>query len=367
MPKQIVTLMCLVLLPCLLKAERGDVVFDATEWDFGRIGVDAGAVSHTFRMRNMGKDTVTIGSLAPSCSCVIVRMADKVLAPGEEGEMEFVLSPTATPGMTLRTVDVYDAGGTHLALLSVTVEVVVSSASVRRQYPVMLDEALFADRRDMIFGYVYWGQEKERQMGIYNPTAQSVELKVRCGQRLPLRFKEDCALPKSKELEEVSLRKWRLWEVDCPKVLGPGERAVIRLRCMVPADCGEYTSFDDELAIYVNGRQTEKGIGTSGIVMREIVPSASAPSLWTVPSLAAMRYEKRHKRYRGVITLGNAGDAPLLILDVKTAADTNVKAGTVILPGEMKEVEAVTPTGEARIEIFTDDPVRPYKELLYKH
>ncbi len=155
--------------------------------------------------------------------------------------------------------------------------------------------------------------------------------------------------------------------MDYPRSLKAGEEASVAVKCSVPVDYGKYTSYDNVLVFIVDGKPLKKTIKTNSVVMNEIPETGTVPSLRSYPSVGKMEYKFFRKLYSGEIEVGNSGRAPLRILGVKTDAETNIKAGTVIKPGEKIMVEAVSSVPEARIEIFTDDPVRPYKELIYNN
>ncbi len=339
------TLLILVLLPGLCKAQqKNGVVFSTTEWDFGRIQAEAGPVVYDFKMKNLGNETVTIGNLDPSCSCVIAKMTDKVLSPGEEGVVQFILNPSGGDGQTYRTVDVYDTKGVHIALLGVYAEIYSSSYDLGQHYPIMLDRNLLANREILTFGYVHWGEEEERVIGIVNPSSEDIQLEV------SLEGPLDSPL-----------------NVDYPRTLRAGEKADVVVKCSVPVDYGKFSSYDNVLVFIVNGQPLKKSIKTNSVVMKEIPKAAAAPSFMTYPSVAKMEKGFFSREYSGEIELSNKGKAPLNILGVKSDAETNIKAGDVVKPGQSITVEAVSDRPSARIEIFTDDPARPYKELIYNN
>ncbi len=337
--------MILVLLPGLCKAERKDaVVFSTTEYDFGRIEAEDGPVSYDFVVKNLGSQTVTIGNLVPSCSCVIAKMGDKVLSPGEEGSVQFILNPSGTDGQTYRTVDVYTADGEHLALLGVYAEVHSSADDLTQKYPVMLEENLLANRENLSFGYVHWGEADERRLGVVNPSSSVVGLEVV--------LEGDLDAPLTLEY---------------PSSLKPGERAEVYVKCSVPVDYGCWSSYDNVLVFIVDGKPLKKSVAVNCVVMKELQRAAAVPSMRTYPSVAGMKQGLFSRTYKGSIEVSNGGKAPLHILGVSSSAETNIKAGDVIQPGQKLTVEAVSDEPSARIEIFTDDPSRPYKELIYNN
>ncbi len=338
-------LVVLALFPGLCgSVQKSEIVFNTTEWDFGSIDAENGPVTYHFKVKNFGNETVRIGSLNPSCTCVIGKMEDKVLSPGEEGEIEFIFNPSGTMGKTFRTLDVFADNDEHLAMLSIYADVQVPLSSIERQYPIILTEKLLADKSLLSFGYVHWGEESSRTVGIVNSSDKTVELKVE------VEGSPDAPLC-----------------LDYPERLKAGERAEIELKYSVPENYGKYGSFSNSIVVFADGTRAARKIETSCIVLQEQKMRESRPSMWTTPSLAKMKYRKSRKVYSGEIKLGNSGKVPLKVLSVQTDAKTNLAAGTVIPPGKTIVVELQSASPEARIEVFTDDPVRPYKELMYKY
>ncbi len=342
---RIVTIIILALLPCLSKAEqKGKIVFNVTEWNFGVVKAEDGPVAYDFKLKNVSDATVRIGNLAPSCSCVIAKMSDKVLSPGEEGVIEFILNPSGAEGLTLRTVDVYDAEGEHIALLSVFAEVQDSIDDLQQHYSIMLSENLLANRQNLSYGYVHWGESPEQIIGIVNPSSKDIQIEV---------FAEGSL--------DAPLR------IDYPRTLKAGEHSQVVVEYSLPDDFGKYTSFENELIFMINGERAAKAVKAECVVIPEIRKTGADPSLRSYPSVSEMDYRFFRKDYRGEIEIGNTGKSALKILGVKTDAVTNIKAGAVLQPGESMVVEAVSSRPEARIELFTNDPSRPYKELIFNN
>ncbi len=103
-------------------AEEGGLVFDSTEWDFGKINVKDGPVNHIFHFKNTGDKTVTIGGIKESCVCVQANIPEKTIEAGGDGVIQFVFNPRRTRGHTYRTIEVFDEEGKPLVTLSITAE-----------------------------------------------------------------------------------------------------------------------------------------------------------------------------------------------------------------------------------------------------
>ncbi|MEW6271570.1 MAG: DUF1573 domain-containing protein [Thermodesulfobacteriota bacterium] len=71
--------------------------------DFGT--VESGpVVTHVFRLRNLGPETVEIRSVAGACGCTAILASSSYLAPGEEGAVEVALDTYRLSGEQAKTV-----------------------------------------------------------------------------------------------------------------------------------------------------------------------------------------------------------------------------------------------------------------------
>ncbi len=75
------------------------------DYDFGT--VESGpVVGHTFRLKNLGPETIDITSVTPACGCTAVLASTPRLAPGEEGGVEVALDTYKLAGAQAKTVTV---------------------------------------------------------------------------------------------------------------------------------------------------------------------------------------------------------------------------------------------------------------------
>jgi len=73
--------------------------------DFGT--VDSGpVVTHTFKLKNFGPDTIDIRSVSGACGCTAVLASTPTLAPGQEGGVEVALDTYKLSGEQSKTVTV---------------------------------------------------------------------------------------------------------------------------------------------------------------------------------------------------------------------------------------------------------------------
>ena len=267
------------------------------------------------------------------------------LAEREKAELEFIFDPSGARSFTYRTVDLYDKSGNHLATLSIRAEVIPMDTSPAATYPVIAGAGLRTDRYSVNMGYCRFGQRTLRSIPIVNEGERIIRLEVwSSGDYLKL---------------------------NCPSGLDPGEESSIELECELPAE-GECTSLVDTLYFKVDGKELEFRIPVERIFLPLIPESADVPAMQSYPSVGRLvetRTQRRSRKleYLGEMEIRNAGTAPLKIIHVISSGDCSLKKGQSLAPGAGLKVKLRTEKSEDRVEIFTNDPSRPYKELIFKY
>ena len=114
---------CLFVAVSLQAQQKSAARFDSYEWDFGQIEAAEGAICHTFTLRNISKSPIIIGKTIPSCECIQALYPSEAIAPGAEGKVMVVFTPTSQRGKTSRSVELLDKDGKTLGSLSVKADV----------------------------------------------------------------------------------------------------------------------------------------------------------------------------------------------------------------------------------------------------
>ena len=324
--------------------ENGNFIsFDTIDWDFGKINESDGRVAHTFHLINTSSSALSLAEPVESCSCVHTRLSKRTLAPGEKAELEFIFDPAGARSFTYRTADLYDKSGNHLATLSIRADVVPIDNSLASVYPVVIDGSLRTDRLSANFGYCRFGERSVKLIPLANDGDKTISLSSVC------------------EGEYLT--------VNCPKSLKPGEESTIELVCELPRE-GRCRSVTDSLYFMLDGKRLAFAMPVERIILPRIQPRESVPVLQTYPSVGKLTEAKAARRsqkveYEGEIELRNAGKAPLEILEVSSSGTCSLKKGQTLAPGAKFKVRLRTEKREDRVEIFTNDPQRPYKELIF--
>ena len=317
-----------MLLPCALAQGQG-VVFSTTEWDFGTIQEKDGAIVHDFLFRNSSAKPVRLGSASLSCSCVQASYSHEEVLPGGTGTVTVRFSPEGAVGAALSYVDLYSSEGKHLSRLNVSADVVPVNLSLEERFRTVLDAKLRAHKGNVAFGYVYKDSSPVREIYLANVTDQAVQLRIEAPSPL---------------------------KVEAPAIIPPQEVATLTIQI---APSAPYHTYRGELRFFVDGAPARASLPVSAIFMGDRLSSGA--SLWTLPS------EVKMKKGKGSIELGNSGGEELEILGVEMpdGVSADIAPGQTIPPGGKKSIKVSGKTPRFSIHIFTNDPIRPYKELRF--
>ena len=326
---------------CHAQEPRNAIVFNTDEYDFGEIADPTRPLSCTFMFMNTSDATVEFASPVPGCSCIKASISPKTVAAGETGEVEVIFDPSGSMFRTYRTVGVYSKDGEHIRTLGVSAYVNSSGLGISERYPIVLGGGLRAARSDVAFGYLYWDEPAVRTIAVINAGNEAIRVDVRAQSPAPG------------------------LSVTCPQFLVPGAEGSIVLEYDMTDEAHEYRSGADSMEVLVDGLAVPGGINTSYILMGRLSGDGPHPSLRSYPSVSVL--SESGGRYSGEAELYNDGPVPLRIFAVNGEAWTNLRSGTVIEAGGQLKVEAVSDKPSFRLELFTDDPVRPYKELIFKY
>lgn len=323
----------------LALAYGDDIVFDSVNWDFGKVDDNEGTVTHTYAFLNPSSRPFKLGPVNVSCSCISVDYPHEAIPAGGRGEIVLTFMPAGAAGAVYRTVDVYGEDGSSIATLSMHADVNRVDADLEDLYHITLSEQLLVDRGDVRFGYMYHGQTFSKLVRLANVSHET----------LNLRF--------------VTEDPGSMLSVEGPSTIAPRSEEEILLTYRIPDDPDLFGVTTDEVLVFANGAQTGTPIHVSAIYMAPVQDSELNPSLWTKPSLVHM--EKSGSSYVGKIEIGNSGNADLNVRELISPVEMSIRKGLVIKPGKTVKVKVKSADPTFSAFLFTDDPVRPYKELCF--
>ena len=71
---------------------RARISFSETMWDFGYVP-KTGKVIHTYKIKNIGQDTLFIGKVRTTCGCTTTPLSKERIAPDETTDMKVLFDP----------------------------------------------------------------------------------------------------------------------------------------------------------------------------------------------------------------------------------------------------------------------------------
>ena len=320
-------------------------VFDTYEHDFGTISEADGPVSHVFHLLNNSDRSVAISRAIPGCSCINADFLSTPVEPGKMTDVVVTYSPSGAVGDTYRTIEIVDTEGRSLGTLSTKANVVPADRSIQERYFYTLADMLYANKTTLPFGYVYQGKMAQKQVFIANASDKAMNL--------------DVQTTKTPELRAVA-----------PYRLEAGRESAITITYTIPDDKNLFRTYSDTVWIIVDGTKARVPVVVSAIAMVKPAESAEKPDMQTYPSVGKMSAGWLSSRLSGTIELTNNGKADLVIYKVESPASVtvNIASGTVVKPGRKIEVKAETDAGgKFSVNLFTNDPQRPYKELIFSN
>ena len=98
-----------VLSGCDSRPSAPSIVFEEISWDFGEIDGNSN-MSHEFVFRNIGKSSLEILKVKPSCGCLAVEFPENEIQPGDTGKivLKIDLAKSITPQQSYAIVSTND-------------------------------------------------------------------------------------------------------------------------------------------------------------------------------------------------------------------------------------------------------------------
>ena len=318
---------------------ESSAVFDSREWDFGAIREADGVVSHTFLVFNADSRPLKLERAIPGCSCISATLPRTAIAPGQSGAVEVSFTPAGAAGMVQRTVEIQASGNRSLGVLSVIADVLPADRSIQERYPVVLAEGLYASRADINFGYMEHGERSGKAFFIANATDRPMRL--RCASLAGSRFR-----------------------VEAPATLSPGEEARVEVWCDTPVDPQVFATLRAALEIVPEGARALRTLPLKALCLTAAPESDDAPRLRN--GAMQVRHRPLSRAPRGILEVFNDGRSDLVLhaLELPAGIRCTFTPGTRIAPGQsLKLTLSGTAGRDARLTLFSNDPLRPAKEI----
>lgn len=316
------------------------LVFDAPSIDFGTVPDEGGALFHIFTFINSSSSPVRISQALVSCNCVTAAYPDNFIKGGETGTVSVAFNPAGLSGKVSRQVEVFTGDGIPGVVLEMTAVVEPVSHDITDLYRTVLPGGLRMASTSCRFGYVSVGKTEERSVGLLNA----------CDQPMEIDFEQSAQ---------------SVFSVVGPRSLSPGEAGTLIVSCRVPSRA--YGSYSDELFLTVNGDRCTRPLEISAVAVddRDAVSDGKVPSMQIFPSFLEARKSLLTGKYSASFEISNVGVTDLVMRKVMASegTETDLDGNCVIKPGKKRRVSVRSHSESFRVEMISNDPVRPYKEL----
>ncbi|MGB8657635.1 MAG: DUF1573 domain-containing protein [Candidatus Zixiibacteriota bacterium] len=171
------------------------ISFSETLWDFGHVP-KTGIVSHTYWIKNIGQDSLTIVKVRPTCGCTTTPLSQKSLGANESADMKIFFDPRKMV-----------TGEATKKLQIISNDPVNPIAEV--EFVAKLDSAnslVKLSPTEINFDTVAAGKEDSRNVSIQNISGEKLSMKVIEGPGENLDLQANSRMLKPGESIQIALR-----------------------------------------------------------------------------------------------------------------------------------------------------------------
>ena len=374
--KRIILLFAAILAAVTLSAQtaiEGVVEVDEMTHDFGEVFMSDGAVSHSFKIKNISKDNIAIYSVLSSCGCTKVSWTKDDIKPGATGTVSANYSNNEGPYPFDKTLTVYISDVSRPVILHLRGTSLEKARPLKELYPlhygsIGLKEAAIRT------GNLSQGEQKNGYVKIANLSSKPVKVSFKnISEGLSLSV-EPSTIPAGKTADlhyniTSDREHWgSCWYLATLLVDGKEVKATGKSVPEEEIAGGEH---------FIRNHRTDIGAGTANIgfqaMLKENFSSLtaeqkkSAPAPFLDESNFSFGRIKAGKTVHVTYTVTNKGKSPLKIysIDSECSRLTFGKLPTVQPGGKAKiEMDFDTtglPKGEVTVVVnmTTNSPARP--------
>ncbi len=374
--KRIISIFATILSAVTLSAQtavEGVVEVDGLTHDFGEVFMSDGAVSHSFKIKNISKDNIVIYSVLSSCGCTKVSWTKDDIKPGATGTVSASYSNDEGPYPFDKTLTVYISDLSRPIILHLRGTSLEKARPLKELYPMHYGSIGLKDA-SVRTGNLSQGEQKNGYVKIANLSSKPVKVSFKnVSEGLTLSV-EPSTIPAGKTADLhyniTSDRKhWgSCWYLATLLVDGKEVKATGASTPEEEVAGGEH---------FIRNRRTDIGTGTSRIgfqaMLKENFSSLtaeqkkSAPAPFLDESNFSFGRVKAGKSVHAVFTVTNRGKSPLKIYSIDSEC-SRLTFGQLptVQPGAKAKIEmdfdtSGLPKGEVTVVVnmTTNSPARP--------
>jgi hypothetical protein len=169
-------LMIFALITSCLLGQQSDsalLVLSVNSYDFGRISIDNGIVSHSFVFRNSGNKSLKINNVRTTCGCTVPSWTTEDVKPGDEGYIKVDFDPAGSTGPFHKTIQILsNASNTNMFL---TISGIILPALKKEELKFNIGE-LSTKTNYLNFGYLYKGSTGIELLTVANLSSKTMNI-----------------------------------------------------------------------------------------------------------------------------------------------------------------------------------------------
>jgi len=159
-----------------LQAQIGNIKFEETTHDFGKIKEEVNYASYTFKFTNTGDGDLKLLNVRASCGCTTPSYSKEAIKPGKEGEIKVKYHTTRRPGAFRKSITITINNPDHPnSVIFIKGFVIPKSKSKGDFYPVSVGNLKFMSNH-LAFNDMKTNESKTDSLKIYNNWGHPMKL-----------------------------------------------------------------------------------------------------------------------------------------------------------------------------------------------
>ncbi len=154
---------------------QGEIEFVESSYDFGKVKMEDGKISHEFKFVNTGTDSVKVTYVKASCGCTTPYWTKDMIAPGDTGVIAAQYNPVNRPGSFNKRLTVSSTAANSRTYLYIKGNVDPKPRTVYEEYPTAIGNTRF-ERKSINLGKVSTEKPVSHTFEIYVDSDSAIEI-----------------------------------------------------------------------------------------------------------------------------------------------------------------------------------------------
>lgn len=311
-----------------LFAQKPDIKFKESNYDFGTVAEEEGKISHVFEFTNTGTSDLILSNVQASCGCTTPQWSRDPLAPKATGTITVTYNTTGRPGPFTKTITVTSNADKQVLIIKGTVT--PKGQKIEDVYPVVVGDVRIKSE-SVNFGDVAAGENKVEKFSLVNMSQKDISVSFD-------------NLPKYLSAETKSLK--------------PGEKGNISVT-FDAVKAKKWGQTNDKIKLVVGNKKDNTLKEQDVVALANIYEKfteeqkANAPVVNFLGDINAGEIIVGDKK-TAELKIKNTGKSDLFIRNVSCAySDIKVKAPKKIKPGKEDVLKVTIDASKANVSNYT--------------